>query len=105
MTENHVPVLIVGAGVGGLAASTLLAHNDVQSLLVEKRRETFVYPKARNLTFRSLEILRGLGMGTSVSAAAEHMSNMVGKQTLNSLDEKPVFDSDVFFSQRRAAQP
>jgi heterodisulfide reductase subunit A-like polyferredoxin len=63
MTEKRTPVLILGGGVGGLATSVLLAHHGVHSLLLEKRRETFVYPKARNLTFRSLEILRGLGLG------------------------------------------
>jgi putative polyketide hydroxylase len=57
------PVLIVGAGVGGLGASTFLAHQGINSLLVEKRREIFVYPKARNLTFRSLETLRRVGLG------------------------------------------
>jgi putative polyketide hydroxylase len=89
-------VLIVGAGVGGLAASTLLAHQGVHSLLIEKRREVFVYPKARNLTFRSLEILRRVGLGTAVDAAAEHMSNMVSKQTLSSAEETTVIDADFF---------
>ena len=66
MSGRGGSVLIVGAGVGGLAASTLLAQHGVPSLLVEKRREIFVYQKARNLTFRSLEILRRLGVGTQV---------------------------------------
>jgi putative polyketide hydroxylase len=105
LTEKRVPVLIVGAGVGGLAASTLLAHHGVHSLLVEKRAEVFVYPKARNLTFRSLEILRGLGVGKAVSAVAEHMSNMVGKENLNSVGEKPVFDSDVYFPSAERFSP
>ncbi len=60
--NEHVPVLIVGAGAGGLATSALLGKHGVRSLLVEKRREVFIYPKARNLSFRSLEILRGLGL-------------------------------------------
>jgi putative polyketide hydroxylase len=60
VTERDRPVLIVGAGAGGLSASTLLAHHGIQSLLIERRREIFVHPKARNLTFRSLEILRGI---------------------------------------------
>jgi putative polyketide hydroxylase len=90
------PVLIVGGGVGGLAASTLLAHQGVESLLIEKRREIFVYPKARNLTFRSLETLRRLGLGPAVDAAGEHISNMVSKQTLNSADETTVIDADFF---------
>jgi putative polyketide hydroxylase len=92
------PVLIVGGGVGGLAASTLLAHHGVESLLVEKRREIFVYPKARNLTFRSLEILRGLGLGPAVNAVAEHISTVVSKNTLSSADETPLFDAEESFT-------
>jgi putative polyketide hydroxylase len=90
------PVLIVGGGVGGLAASTLLAHQGINSLLVEKRREIFVYPKARNLTFRSLEILRRAGLGSAVDAVGEHISNMVGKRTLSSAEETTVFSADSF---------
>jgi putative polyketide hydroxylase len=94
--ESCPQVLIVGAGVGGLAMSTLLSHHGVSSLLVEKRRETFGYPKARNLTFRSLEILRGLGLGPAVSAVAERISHMVTKQTLVGVDEDVAFDADFF---------
>ena len=96
MSGRSGSVLIVGAGVGGLAASTLLAQHGVSSLLVEKRREIFVYPKARNLTFRSLEILRGLGVGTAVDAAADHISNMVSKHSLSSAEETSVFDAAFF---------
>jgi hypothetical protein len=45
-------------------------------LLIEKRREIFVYPKARNLTFCSLEILRRMGVGPAVDAVAEHITTM-----------------------------
>src|SRR5262245_35638975 len=96
MAERNRPVLIVGAGVAGLAASTLLAHHGVDSLLVEKRREVFIYPKARNLTFRSLEILRGLGLGAEVNAVAEHISHMVSKKTLTGAEETTVFGADFF---------
>jgi putative polyketide hydroxylase len=105
MTEKHVDSVIVGAGIGGLASSVLLARHGISSLVVEKRRETFVYPKARNLTFRSLEILRGLGLGTAVNAVAEHMSSMVSKETLDSADEKPAIDSDAFFPSAERFSP
>jgi putative polyketide hydroxylase len=95
---ERVPVLIVGAGAGGLAASALLAKHGVGSLLVEKRREVFIYPKARNLSFRSLEVLRGLGLGNEVRAVAEHVSDMVVKPTLNSTEEKPALDMDAVFA-------
>jgi putative polyketide hydroxylase len=96
--NEHVPVLIVGAGAGGLATSALLGKHGVRSLLVEKRREVFIYPKARNLSFRSLEILRGLGVGDEVRAVAEHVSSMVVKPTLNSAAEEPAIDIDAIFA-------
>src|SRR5580700_4210993 len=63
MNATRAPVLIVGAGVGGLAMSALLAKYGVSPLLVERRREVFIYPKARNISFRTSEILRRLGLG------------------------------------------
>ena len=98
MNVKHVPVLIVGAGAGGLAASALLAKHGVSSLLVEKRREIFIYPKARNLSFRSLEILRGLGLDDQVHAVADRVSDMVVKPTLNSAEEKLAIDIDAVFA-------
>jgi putative polyketide hydroxylase len=92
------PVLIVGAGAGGLATSALLGKHGVRSLLVEKRREVFIYPKARNLSFRSLEILRGLGLAEEVHAVADRVSNMVTRPTLNSTEERPAIDLDALFA-------
>src|ERR1700744_17718 len=98
MSAVRVPILIVGAGAAGLATSALLAKHGVISLLVEKRREIFIYPKARNLSFRSLEILRGLGLSDQVHAVADRVSDMVVKPTLNSAEEKLAIDIDTFFA-------
>ncbi|MDT5222755.1 MAG: putative polyketide hydroxylase [Mycobacterium sp.] len=96
--SKHVRVLIAGAGLGGLATSALLAQHGVHSLLVDRRRETFIYPKARNLSFRSLEILRGLGLGDEVHAVAERVSTMVVKPALASTEERPAIDMDAIFA-------
>ncbi|HEX7323157.1 MAG TPA: FAD-dependent monooxygenase [Mycobacterium sp.] len=98
MSVTRVPVLIAGAGAAGLATSALLAKHGVRSLLVEKRREVFIYPKARNLTFRSLEILRGLGLADDVHAIAAGVSDMLGKPTLNSAEQNQSFDANALFS-------
>lgn len=98
MTSTRVPVLIVGAGAAGLATSALLAKHGVRSLLVEKRREVFIYPKARNLSFRSLEILRGLGLGDEVHAVADHVSGIMVKPALNSAEERLAIDVNAIFT-------
>lgn len=98
MNDNRVPVLIIGAGAGGLSASALLAKHGVESLVVEKRREIFIYPKARNLSFRSLEILRGLGLADQVHAVAEGVSDMLTKASLTSTRVRQAFDLDAIFA-------
>jgi putative polyketide hydroxylase len=98
MNVSRYPVLIVGAGVGGLATSALLAKHRIPSLLVEKRREVFIYPKARNLSFRSLEVLRGLGVSDEVHAVAAGVSSVVVKSTLKSTEERQALDIDAIFS-------
>jgi putative polyketide hydroxylase len=98
MNSRRVPVLIVGAGVGGLATAALLAQHRVPSLLVERRREVFLYPKARNLSFRTLEVLRGLGVSPEVHAIADGVSSMILKSTLNSTEKRQALDVDAIFS-------
>lgn len=105
MAVRRAPVLIVGAGVGGLATSALLAKRGIPSLLVERRREVFLYPKARNLSFRTLEVLRGLGVGDEVHAVAGGVSSMVLKQTLNGSDQKKALDVDAIFSGMAGLSP
>jgi len=107
MSNRRLPVLIAGAGVGGLSISAMLARHGVDSLLVEKRRATFIYPKARNLTFRSLEILRRLGVGDAVDAVAEHGSTMVCKETLSSPEQGKLFDfaSTLASGERLSPEP
>lgn len=105
MTTMRVPVLIAGAGAGGLATSALLARHGVRSLLVEKRNEVFIYPKARNLSFRSLEILRGLGLRDEVHAVADHVSALMVRPALNSPEEKPAIDVNAVFAGLDALSP
>jgi 2-polyprenyl-6-methoxyphenol hydroxylase-like FAD-dependent oxidoreductase len=105
MKVVDVPVLIAGAGAGGLATSALLAKHGVRSMVVEKRREIFVYPKARNLSFRSLEILRGLGLADEIHAIAERVSDMLGKPTLNSAVQRQAFDVNAMFSPFQELSP
>ena len=98
MTTQRTPVLIVGAGAAGLATAALLAKHGVESLVVEKRPELFRYPKARNLSFRTLEILRGLGLSDEVHAVGAQTADMVIKPALNSSEELPALDIGAIFA-------
>jgi putative polyketide hydroxylase len=105
MSKHRSSVLIAGAGVGGLSMSAMLARRGIHSLLVEKRPATFVYPKARNLTFRSLEILRRLGVGDAVDEVAEHITTMVCKETLSSPEQTGVFDAAALLPSAEKLSP
>src|SRR6516162_557725 len=88
MAQTHVPVLIVGAGGAGLSLSLLLHQQGIASLLVERRAEVSWYPRSRNLNFRTLEVLRALGLEAQGLAAGSHYSRLFGKQTLAASEQE-----------------
>jgi 2-polyprenyl-6-methoxyphenol hydroxylase-like FAD-dependent oxidoreductase len=65
-----VPVLVVGAGPVGMAASILLAQQGVASHLVERRASVQRAPAAHVVNARSFEILRAAGVDAGAIAAA-----------------------------------
>ncbi len=74
MTQEHTPVLIVGAGAAGLTLSLVLQQQGIPSVLVERRSDIAWYPRARNHNFRTLEVFRGLGIEPAVIAAGSRFS-------------------------------
>ncbi len=46
MTQEHVPVVIVGAGAAGLTLSLFLRQQGISSVLVERRPDVSWYPRA-----------------------------------------------------------
>lgn len=58
MADIKRPVLIIGAGLAGLTAATLLAWRGVPCILVERRPSTSRHPRARGVNLRTLELLR-----------------------------------------------
>ncbi|MBA8826206.1 2,4-dichlorophenol 6-monooxygenase [Saccharopolyspora lacisalsi] len=76
MSDSEVPVLIVGGGGCGLAASVFLSDMGVEHLLVERRESTSVLPRAHYLNQRTMEILRQHGIAEDVYRASAPPANM-----------------------------
>src|SRR5262245_41390158 len=66
MTDEAVPVLIVGGGGAGLTCSMLFSQLGVDSLLVNALPTTSTLPKAHVLNQRTMEILRDVGVAESI---------------------------------------
>lgn len=56
------PVLVVGAGPVGATMALLLAHHEIDSVLLDRRTEPSSHPAAHVLSTRTVEILRQLGL-------------------------------------------
>jgi 2,4-dichlorophenol 6-monooxygenase len=77
ITDETVPVLIVGGGGAGLTASMLLARQGIEHLLISARPATSDLPKAHVLNQRSMEVLEDAGVAEVIaerSTPAEQMS-------------------------------
>src|SRR5262245_60197983 len=69
MHDEHVPVLIVGGSLVGLATSLFLAHHRVPSLLVERHATTTRHPRAWGFNPRTMEVLATAGLTDAVRRA------------------------------------
>jgi flavin-dependent dehydrogenase len=58
MNATRVPVLIIGAGGGGLSLSLLLPQQGVSPLLVERRSDISWYPAETIMVYRWADELR-----------------------------------------------
>ncbi|MEU9646801.1 FAD-dependent monooxygenase [Streptomyces sp. NPDC048188] len=69
MSDEHVPVLIVGGGLAGLTTALFLGLHGVGSLVVEKHPGTSVVMKARGQYPHTMEALRIGGVADRIAAA------------------------------------
>lgn len=62
MANLEVPVLIVGGSLVGMSAALLLGHHGTRALAVEHHRGTAIHPRAAQISQRTMEILRTVGV-------------------------------------------
>ena len=74
---SSIAVLIAGGGPIGLMASILLGRFGMPNLLVEKRPSTSLFPKARRLRTRTMEILRVLGIEPEIRAQEQEVGTFL----------------------------
>ena len=85
MNTIEIPVLIVGGGPVGLFTSILLSHHGVPSMLVERHTSTSLYPKARLINTRTMEIFRQCGLEQTlreISLPPEETRHAIWARTL-----------------------
>lgn len=70
VSEQEVPVLVVGGSLVGLTTSVLLASHGVRHMLIERHRGTAIHPRAASFHQRTMEIFRSVGLQQAVEAAA-----------------------------------
>src|SRR5919206_1965663 len=68
MSDDEVPVLIVGGSLVGLTTAMLLGHHGVPSLSVERHAGTAIHPRAGHFQLRTMEVIRMMGMEERVRA-------------------------------------
>ncbi|HVG54336.1 MAG TPA: FAD-dependent monooxygenase [Vicinamibacterales bacterium] len=71
MADIEVPVLIVGSSLVGMSTALQLGHHGIPALAVEHHRGTAIHPRAAQITQRSMEILRMVGIEQIVRAKSD----------------------------------
>jgi 2-polyprenyl-6-methoxyphenol hydroxylase-like FAD-dependent oxidoreductase len=92
MTSADVQILIAGAGGAGLSLALVLLQQGIRPLLVERRDDVPWHPGAHSLNFRSMEVLRGLGLSAAVHAAGGHVGRMFARDQLASGEQRESLD-------------
>ncbi len=102
MADLDVPVLIVGGGGCGLAASIFLSDLGVDHRLVERHGGTSHLPKAHYLNQRTMELFRQHGLAEAVQKVGtpiDRMGKVRWRTSLGGtgpLDGKTFYEMDAF---------
>jgi 2-polyprenyl-6-methoxyphenol hydroxylase-like FAD-dependent oxidoreductase len=62
MHDKEVPVMIVGGSLVGMSTALLLGHHGIRALAVEHHRGTAIHPRAAQISQRTMEVFRTVGV-------------------------------------------
>jgi 2,4-dichlorophenol 6-monooxygenase len=82
----RVAVLVVGAGMAGLASSIMLSRMGVDHILIERRRAVHGLPKAHILSAKTMEIFRQLGLDEAVYRRGSPLESFSRLNWMTSID-------------------
>jgi 2-polyprenyl-6-methoxyphenol hydroxylase-like FAD-dependent oxidoreductase len=71
MKTRDVPVLIVGGSLVGMSTALLLGHHGIRALAVEHHRGTAIHPRAAQISQRTMEVFRTVGIEQIVRQKSE----------------------------------
>lgn len=71
MTDYEAPVLIVGGSLVGMSTALLLGHYGIGALAVEHHRGTAIHPRAAQISQRTMEIFRTVGIEAIVKRKSD----------------------------------
>jgi 2-polyprenyl-6-methoxyphenol hydroxylase-like FAD-dependent oxidoreductase len=71
MKTRDVPVLIVGGSLVGMSTALLLGHHGIPALAVEHHRGTAIHPRAAQITQRTMEVFRTVGIEQIIRSKSE----------------------------------
>jgi putative polyketide hydroxylase len=80
-------VIILGGGITGIAAALYLAQQGVDFILIEKHAGTSIYPRARTIDIRTMELFRGLGIHEDLREGGKALAPSWGVLRGNNLAE------------------
>ncbi|QFZ19617.1 FAD-dependent monooxygenase [Saccharothrix syringae] len=89
--DNHVDVLVAGAGSVGLFTTLFLARRGVRVLAVDRNPAPPVHPRAMGIGPRTVELLREAGLADEVDAACVDMSG----SNLQMFSARTLADADL----------
>src|ERR1700675_60472 len=62
MDDLEIPVLIAGGSLVGMSAGLLLGHHGIRAMVVEHHTGTAIHPRAAQISQRTMEIFRTVGI-------------------------------------------